>query len=89
MARDREPQPGSAETACRRGIRLCEFGKDFCLLRRGNPDTAVANRKSKRRVVVLDFEGRDTYADVSLLGELDSVAGEIDEHLLKTQAVAA
>ncbi len=82
-ARDGEPEPGAAVAAARAAVALLELVVDRRDALRRDAGAGVAH---------LDDDavrlGRHDDADAADLGELDGVAGEVDQHLSEAVAVA-
>ncbi len=79
--RDGQAEPGSAELARRRRVRLHESLEDRLVLSRRNADPGVADRKAQaRRVPVLPLQV-DLDHDLAKGGELDRIADKVDQHL--------
>ena len=66
-----------------RGIGLLEFLEDLVLIRVGNARTGVAHRYRERSV-----RRRGLDRDLALVGELDRIADEIEQHLREPAFVA-
>src|SRR5260370_26022484 len=79
--RDGQAEPGSAELARRRRVRLHESLKDRLVLSRRNADPGVPHRKAQpRRVPVLPLQV-DLYHDLAKAGDLDRIADKVAQHL--------
>ena len=82
---DGEPEPGASEPAGRPVVGLLEFEKNARLRLRRDPDPGVAHGEA-------DFlrpdAGLDDHRDAAGVGELDGVAGEIEQHLPQPCGVA-
>jgi hypothetical protein len=85
QARDRKPQPGAQECARRAAVGLLELVKDSLLLIGRNANAGVAHRDDDRIGLgaALDHD-----RNPALVGELDGVAGEIEQHLAQACGVA-
>src|SRR5882762_8754721 len=81
--RDAEPQPGAAVFPRDRGVDLTELGEDVLDLVRWDADPGVADAIHEPLAV-------EPYLDVdsSLGGELEGIAGEVQEALRDSAAVA-
>src|SRR5262245_41424491 len=82
---DGKPEPGAAEPAGRTVIALLELEKNSRLCLGGDTDAGIAHRKAH---LVGPDPGVDDDGDASGFGELDSVAGEIEQQLPRPCGVA-
>src|SRR5689334_19572038 len=82
LTADGEPEPGPAILARRRAVALREGAEDRRLLVERNADAGVGDAEAERGAVVLaqarPFDADD---DLAVIGELDGVAHQVDEHL--------
>jgi hypothetical protein len=85
---DREPQSGSTEPPCGRGIRLSEGVEDEPAFVVGNADACVLHGDIQRHRLRRDRFGVDTHRDLAPLGELDRVADQIEDDLADSPGVA-
>src|SRR5262249_9096818 len=86
---DRRAETGAAEATAVAGVGLLERLEDAALRRLRNADAGVAHRETQQRVRFprrADATDRNQHA--TLLGELDRVRNEIDQHLTQVIAVA-
>ena len=83
--RDRKAEAGAAELAGRAGVGLLELVEDAGLLLRRDADAGVANLEHD---LAGARPGLDHDADAAGLGELDGIAGEIEQHLAEPRGVA-
>src|ERR1700687_43344 len=83
--RDGETEPGAAELARRAAVGLLEFEKDAALLRRRDADAGVAHQEAH---VALSAAGLDDDGDPAAVGELDRIAGKIEQHLAQPRRIA-
>ena len=83
--RDGEAEARAAELAAGAAFGLLEFEEDARLLFRRDADAGVAHLEHDlvRRRALLDHD-----ADAARFGELDGVAGEIEQHLAQPRRVA-
>ena len=84
-ARDGEAQAGAAELPRRAAVGLLELVEDAGLLLRRDADAGVAHLEHD---LAGAGPGLDDDADAAGLGELDGVAGEIEQHLAQPRGVA-
>src|SRR5262249_24742510 len=79
LAGDSEPKPRASETLCSRGIGLGELLEQLGLLLRGNADPGVGH--GKLDPVASACHPARPQRDLALLGELTSIAQQIEQYL--------
>src|SRR5262245_22227800 len=80
---NRQPQARAALLLGHRTISLLELLKDLHLIRRGDTGSGVTHRHGKGAIQ----RGRSD-RDFALVGELDGIADEVEQHLRKAPPVA-
>ena len=83
LARDRKPEAGAAVAPGGRFVDLREALEDVLLGAQRDADAGVAHVDAQHHPVRLDRLGRHPDRDVADVGELDRVAGQIDQDLLQ------
>ncbi len=90
LRRDGKPKTGTAVATCHGGVGLLEGVEDSGLRLCGYAYAGIANRKLERHAIVelrLSFRQRHIDEHFAFVGELDSVAGKIDEDLPKPRRI--
>ncbi|MDR6354343.1 hypothetical protein Q3H58_001014 [Pseudomonas psychrotolerans] len=86
LARDRQTQTGTPIAPADGAIRLGEGLEELRLLRLGETDAGILDRQAEMGPALL--AGRaDADQHMPMLGELDRVAQQIDQHLLQAQRI--
>ena len=85
---DRHTQPGAAEAPRGRGLGLREAAEDARLVLGCDADAGVAHRDLDRHLGGAHRDHGDRHHHFTRSGELDRVAGQIDQHLLQAHGVA-
>src|ERR1700732_4031395 len=88
---NRQPQPGAAEAARGRSVRLRKRIEDQGLLLRRNPDTGVAHREVQNTGLCIGSRALawlDTQYDFAMFRELDRVADKIHDDLTEAIRIA-
>ena len=88
LARDRQAQAAAAVLAGGRAVGLGEGLEQAPDLLRAHADAGVGHREFERHAAVVALQQFDRHDDFAALGELDGVAGEVDQHLSQAQRVA-
>ena len=86
---DGQSQPSTAVHTRGGGVHLGKLLKQVVAPIGRNPDAGVLDGKADQGVLVGFRHQARAYRDFALLGELDSVAGQVDEHLAQAPGVAA
>ena len=81
------PRPRASETPGRGGIGLGEGLKEMLQSRRRNSDSGVSHGEFQMGVVVVRPTAK-THLNFATLGELDRIAGQIQQDLLQSHRVA-
>ena len=82
------PRPGAAEPARRRTVGLAEGFEDRVLMLERDADASVGHRELQHPVLVAIGLAPDCHEHVTLLGELDGIADQVDEDLAQAQRIA-
>ena len=85
---DNQPQPGAAVAAGDAGIGLTEGLEQPRLIALRNADAGIADLDFNLHFVIADGALFDQHVNIAVLGELDGVADQVGDHLLKTQRIA-
>ena len=88
LAGDGQPEPGAAVLAGGRAVHLLEGRKQPRQLLGGDADAGVFDLEVDPHAVERFVLGPDADAHAAVLGELDGVAGEVEQGLLEAQRVA-
>ena len=86
LLRDRKAQARPAVFATQRGVQLTKAAKQLLLLCLGNANPRIAHRKFQLYVVAPGHEAAGHF-DLALLGKLERIADEVEEHLLQPPLV--
>src|SRR5260370_22327106 len=84
--RDREPQSGSAEPPCMRGVGLDEFPEDLFAFFCRDADAGIANFETNRAAVAV-LAQRHADAHAAAVGKFHGVADQICEHLPEAEFI--
>ena len=87
--RDDQSQTGAAVFACHAAVRLLERLEDTRLILAADADAGVRDRKCNGDTIFVLLHGLGGDGNAAVLGELDRVARQIDQHLPQTGRVAA
>ncbi|OEZ97550.1 hypothetical protein DUGA2_58890 [Duganella sp. HH101] len=85
---DRQAEAGAAEAPRGRAFGLRERIEDAALLLRVDADAGVAHREVQPHLHRVGILQLDAHHHRAALGELDGVAGQVDQHLVEPQRVA-
>ena len=83
-----QPQSGAAEFSRDRSVCLDERGKQFVHVLRGDPDAGVGYGKRQSGLFLGLFQAGDLNVDLSFFGELDRIAGQVDEDLPQSHGIS-
>ncbi|MCW0415775.1 hypothetical protein NB689_001529 [Xanthomonas sacchari] len=85
---DHQAQAAAAEAAADRGLGLGEAMEDALLLLGADADAGVLHDHPQGYRLRLPLQQLHAQAHIPVLGELERVAGQVDQHLLQAQRVA-
>ena len=83
-----QAQASAAKTPGGGGLGLGEAVKDVFLVLRGDANAAVAHGNTQRDLRGAVCQHLDLHQHLAVLGELDGIAPQVDEHLLQPHGVA-
>ncbi len=89
LARDGQPEPGAAVFARHGAVGLLEGFEDARQRGGGNADAAVDHGEAQQHPAAAVAGAADRQVDHAVIGELDGVADQIDEHLPQPPRIAA
>lgn len=87
--RDDQSQTGTAVLACHAAVCLLEWLEDTRLILVTDADAGICDRKRNGDTIFVLLYGLGGDGDAAVLGELDRIARQIDQHLPQTGRVAA
>ena len=87
--RDDQSQTGAAVLSCHAAVCLLEWLEDTRLILVTDADAGVRDRKRNGDTIFVLLHGLGSDGNAAVLGELDRVARQIDQHLPQTGRVAA
>ncbi|MCW0438435.1 hypothetical protein NB723_003399 [Xanthomonas sacchari] len=85
---DHKAQAAAAEAAADRGLGLREAVEDALLLLGTDADAGVLHDHPQGHRLRLPLQQFNAQAHMPVLGELERVAGQVDQHLLQAQRIA-